>query len=411
MTVRINSQRLQDRIHSLSHIGRDDNGGIYRMALSSADLEARNWFADQIESAGLHLHIDQAANISAAWRPELGSTVLSGSHLDSVPGAGHLDGALGVLAALECVQRIKELDVPLAHSVEAIAFTDEEGRFGGMLGSQAIAGQLSPGLIFSARDLNGVTLIEAMEQAGFDAQQMPLAERDPDTLHAFVELHIEQGPVLDHMACPIGIVQAITGLFKWEVTWEGESNHAGTTPMDMRRDAFQGAADFAGRLPQILAEYGTRNSRATIGKLQLYPGAANVVPGKAILTLEVRDTDAAILAQLADAYRRSLSAVARQYDLSVTIEPLSELPPAPCSERVIAAIREQANALQLPYHLMPSGAAHDCQSLAAVTQAGMIFVPSKGGKSHSPKEWTAFRDIEAGTNLLLNTLIALASSQ
>ncbi len=379
------------------------------MALSPADLEARAWLSEEITTAGLELHTDSAANISARWRGDLGTTVLSGSHLDSVPGAGHLDGALGVLVALECVERIKELDLPLQHGLEAIAFTDEEGRFGGMLGSQALTGQLSPGVVLSARALDGETLVEAMANAGFDAHQMPMAERDPQTLHAFVEMHIEQGPVLDSMNCPIGIVQAITGLFKWEVTLEGESNHAGTTPMDMRRDALQGVVEFAGQLQRILDEYGTCNSRATIGKLELFPGAANVVPGKAVFTLEVRDTDSAILTQLEDAYRRSLAAVARKHGLMSGFEVLSELPPAPCSEQVVATIRQQAEAMGLAYHSMPSGAAHDCQMLTQVTQAGMIFVPSKGGKSHSPHEWTAFKDIEAGANLLLNTLIKLAS--
>lgn len=405
----VNSPRLQQRIQTLSEIGRKPDGGIYRMALSPADLEARAWLGNEITTAGLELRTDSAANISACWRSDLDSTVMSGSHLDSVPGAGHLDGALGVLAALECVERIRELDLPLKHGLEAIAFTDEEGRFGGMLGSQALTGQLSPGVVLSARALDGVTLVEAMANAGFDAQQMPMAERAARSLHAFVEMHIEQGPVLDSMNCPVGIVQAITGLFKWEVTLEGESNHAGTTPMDMRRDAFQGAVEFAGQLQRVLDEYGTRNSRATIGKLELHPGAANVVPGKAVFSLEVRDTDAAILSQLADAYRRSLSAIARKHDLMSGFEVLSELPPAPCSEQVVATICQQAGVMGLSHHKMPSGAAHDCQMLTRVTQAGMIFVPSKGGKSHSPHEWTAFNDIETGANLLLNTLISLAS--
>ena len=405
----INSNRLQHRIQTLADIGRKGDGGVYRMALSPADLEARAWLGNEITTAGLELRTDPAANISACWKPELPTRVLSGSHLDSVPGAGHLDGALGVLAALECVERIKELDIPLKHGLEAIAFTDEEGRFGGMLGSQALAGQLSPGVILAARDLNGVTLTDAMAAAGFDAQQMPLAERDRKTLHAFVELHIEQGPVLDSMNCPIGLVQAITGLFKWEITLEGESNHAGTTPMNMRRDALQGVVDFASQLQRVLDEYGTCHSRATIGKLQVFPGAANVVPGKAVFTLEVRDTDAEVMKQLGDAFQRTLFAVARKHDLVKNFVILSELPPAPCSEWVVETVRQQVEALGLAYHAMPSGAAHDCQTISSVTHAGMIFVPSKGGKSHSPHEWTAFKDIEAGTNLLLNTLIKLAS--
>ncbi len=408
MQLTINSERLQKRIQKLATIGRDDSGGIYRMSFTEHDKVARQWFETEIKQAGLTFHADAAANISARWQFDQGTTIISGSHIDSVPGAGHLDGALGVLSALECVERIKELNLPLKHGVEALAFTDEEGRFGGMLGSQAMVGQLSPGVILSARDLSGISLIDAMAEAGFDANEMTQAERDPESIHAFIELHIEQGPVLDSLQCPIGVVSAITGLFKWEITLEGESNHAGTTPMDMRTDAFQGLVDFASQLQRVLDEYGTRHSRATIGKVEVLPGAANVIPGRVVFSLEVRDTDADILNNLTDAYRRTLSAVARKHQLMVNFEVLSELSPVKCNEMIVEQLKQQSNLMDLQFHEMPSGAAHDCQIMSSMTKAGMIFVPSKGGESHSPNEWTAFKDIEAGSNLLLNTIASLA---
>lgn len=406
----VNRQRLQQRIDELSRIGRHGtDGGIYRMAFSEGDLAGRAWFCRQIESIGLIPEIDGAANISACYGGEAGaSRVVMGSHLDSVPGAGHLDGALGVLVALECVQCLKESEVALVHPVEAVSFTDEEGRFGGMLGSQALAGHLSPQRVRQAKDLEGVTLSRAMAEAGYNAEHMLRAERPAGSIRAYLELHIEQGPVLDRLQLPVGVVTGIAGLFKWQVTLRGESNHAGTTPMDMRRDAFQGLVEFAGQLQRLLDEFGAPNSRATIGRVELRPGAGNVIPGRAIFSLEVRDTDSAVLAELAQACRRSLSAIGRRRELMVDFEVMSELSPTRCDPLVVDVLRRQAKLLQIDAHEMPSGAAHDCQIMATVAPAAMIFVPSKDGRSHSPAEWTSMDDIETGANLALNTLYELA---
>jgi len=410
MSLMINRQRLQERLHTLAQIGRQEDAGIYRMAFSQGDMIAREWLSSEIQAAGLALQVDPAANISALWNPnDSEKRVLMGSHMDSVPGAGHLDGALGVLVALECVQCLKEQGLPLQHAVEAVAFTDEEGRFGGMIGSQAMAGKLTPAQIRQAKDLEGHKLEEVMQQLGFDPQKILQAERPPKQLRAFLEVHIEQGPVLDRMHLPIGVVHGITGLFKWQVELLGESNHAGTTPMNMRRDAFQGLAEFSNQLPRLLEEHGTRHSRSTIGQVYVSPGAANVIPGRVEFSLEVRDTDKEVLNDLALACRRTLAAVAQRRGLMMNYQVLSELTPVQCDPSVVNLIEQQAKNLGLDYHLMPSGAAHDCQMLADITPSGMIFVPSKEGRSHSPKEWTSMEDIEQGANLALNVLHALAT--
>ena len=410
MQLAINRERLQQRLHTLTQIGRQEDAGIYRMAFSPGDMQAREWFGNEIKEAGLALQVDPAANISATWNPaKSDKTVLMGSHLDSVPGAGHLDGALGVMVALECVQCLKEANIALDYAVEAIAFTDEEGRFGGMIGSQAIAGKLTPAMIRQAKDLDGISLESAMQECGFDPQRILQAERSPKSLRAFLELHIEQGPVLDRMHIPVGVVHGITGLFKWQVELIGESNHAGTTPMSMRKDAFQGLAEFSGQLQRLLEEHGTQQSRATVGQVHLTPGAANVIPGRVEFSLEVRDTDAEVLAALALACRRTLAAIAQRRGLMMNYQVLSELTPVQCDPAVVQLIEQQARRLSLPYHVMPSGAAHDCQMLADVTPSGMIFVPSKDGRSHSPDEWTSMDDIEQGANLALNVLQALAT--
>ena len=409
--LRIKAQRLKQNIEDLAQIGRVDSRGIFRMAFSDGDMAARHWFKQQLEAAGLEVYEDGAANIHGRLQwDEAKASVITGSHLDTVPGAGHLDGALGVLSGLECLRRIKEENIPLQHPLEVVAFSDEEGRFGGMLGSQAIAGYLTPESIHNAVDLQGNKLEDVMSLHGLDAMQALYARRQKQSIHAFIELHIEQGPILDQMGFSVGIVDAITGLFKWEVSLIGTPNHAGTTPMHMRNDAFQALAEFATQIQRILDENGGERSVATIGKVDISPGAANVVPGQVNFTLEVRDTEARILDELRNAFRRSLSAIARRRDVMFEFTVLSEIAPVKCDGGLITQLKNTAEALNIPSLQMASGAAHDTQSMAAITRAAMVFVPSKEGRSHSTAEWTDMIHIEKGCNVLLNTLVQLAGT-
>ncbi len=408
--LRVNAERLRQDMETLARIGRREDQGIYRMALSEGDMEGRQWFHQRVVDGGLEFHQDGAANLHARlhWN-ENQASVMAGSHLDTVPGAGHLDGALGVVCALECLRVLKESNLTLKRPLEAVSFTDEEGRFGGMFGSQAMAGLVTPETLHQACDLDGVTLTAALAERGLNAQEALHAQRRAGSIHAYVELHIEQGPILDRKGCAIGVVDAITGLFKWEITLTGVANHAGTTPMDMRVDAFQGLAEFASQLERVLAENGSPRSTATIGRAELKPGAANVVPGQVVFSLDVRDTDPDTLLQLAEALRRSLSAIARRRGLMFEFSVLSEIAPVQCAPQVVAAIEETAHALDLDIARLSSGAAHDAQIIAGIAPAAMIFVPSKDGRSHSPAEWTSWNDIEAGANTLLNTLRRLAT--
>jgi len=408
--LRIDADRLRKDIETLAQIGRHEDLGTYRMAFSDGDMAGRDWLRRRIIDSGLDFHRDGAANLYARlnW-DESTPSVVAGSHLDTVPGAGHLDGALGVVCALEALRVLRDADVRLKRPLEAVSFTDEEGRFGGMFGSQAVAGLVTPEYLHKACDLDGVTLKEAMARHGLDAGAALHAQRQPGSIHAYVELHIEQGPVLDRRGLSVGIVDAITGLFKWEITLSGAANHAGTTPMDMRADAFQGLAEFAGAIDRVLEEYGGPRSTATIGRVELVPGAANVVPGQAIFSLDVRDADEATLRMLADAFRRTLEAIARRRDLMIEFTVLSEIAPVRCAPEVVHAIEQSVEASRLSATHLTSGAAHDAQIIAGIAPAGMIFVPSKDGRSHSAAEWTAWNDIEAGANTLLNTLRRLAS--
>ena len=409
MTLLINKERLKSDIETLAAIGRESDLGIYRMAFSPGDMAGRAWFKQQLNDAGLDVYEDGAANIHGRlnWS-ESTASVMTGSHLDTVPGAGHLDGALGVLSGLECLRRIKEEKIPLQRPLEVVAFSDEEGRFGGMLGSQAMTGRLTPESIHKSIDLNGVPLTEAMQTCGYTAMDALHARREPDSIHAYVELHIEQGPILDQMGFSVGVVDAIAGLFKWDVSLIGTANHAGTTPMHLRNDAFAGLSEFHTQIPRLLDENGSERSVATIGRVSLSPGAANVVPGRVDFSLEVRDTEQRVLDDLQGACRRALSAIARRRNLMFEFKVLSELAPVKCSTSLVEQIRQVSETLKIPSLRMASGAAHDAQMLAGLTQTAMVFVPSKDGRSHSAAEWTDMRDIERGANVLLNTLIHLA---
>jgi len=411
MSITINSERLKADIEALSKVGRVDNNGIYRMAFSDGDMAGRDWFKQKLDQAGLEIYEDGAANIHGRlnWDGKTPS-VMTGSHLDTVPGAGHLDGALGVLVGLECLRRAREEKIELHYPLELVAFTDEEGRFGGMLGSQSIAGRLTPESIINAVDLNGIKLIDAMHERGYDAMQALHARRSPESIHTFLELHIEQGPILDQMGFSVGIVDAIAGLFKWEVSLIGTPNHAGTTPMHLRNDAFQALAEFASQIQRVLDENGSERSVATIGKVDISPGAANVVPGKAVFSLEVRDTEQRVLDELRNAFRRSLSAIARRRDVMFEFTVLSEIQPVKCDVGLIKELKKVSENLKIPCLQMASGAAHDTQFIASITRAAMVFVPSKEGRSHSVAEWTDMEHIEKGANVLLNSMLDIAGN-
>jgi N-carbamoyl-L-amino-acid hydrolase len=409
MVLTVNAQRLKDDIEHLAAIGRADDGGIYRMAFSDGDMAGRQWFKDRLTDAGLEIYEDGAGNIHGRldWDGKRPS-VMTGSHLDTVPGAGHLDGAMGVLVGMECLRRFKEEAVPLRYPLEVVAFSDEEGRFGGMLGSQAIAGKLTPESIHNAIDLQGISVIEAMKQQGYDAMQALYARRTPESIHTFLEMHIEQGPILDQMGFSVGVVDAIAGLFKWDVSLSGIPNHAGTTPMHMRNDALQALAEFATQIQRVLDENGSERSVATIGRVELSPGAANVVPGKVEFSLEVRDTEQRVLDDLKGAFRRALSAIARRRDIMFEFSVLSEITPVKCDTGLIEELKSVTEELKIPALQMASGAAHDTQIMASIARAAMVFVPSKDGRSHSAAEWTDMDDIEKGANVLLNTLCRIA---
>lgn len=407
----INFERLKANINELAQIGKQEDGGIYRMAFTPEEYESRAWLEHQLCQANIDCHWDGALNIIgriADATNEKQPAILIGSHIDTVPNAGALDGALGVLVGLECLTRIKEEKLTTKFPLELLAFSDEEGRFGGMFGSRAVSGQLNPGILEESIDLDGKALTDVLKALGHDPYQALDASRPTGTVKCYLELHIEQGPVLDVEDLSVGIVSDITGLFKWQVQLTGAANHAGTTPMDLRKDAFMGLADFAHEIPRIIDENGSEASRLTVGNATLYPGSANTVPGKVEFSIDARDVNPEVLKELKTACRKTLSAIARRRGLQFDFTEVSVIEPVACDDRIKKSIEKQAKQLNQRYKVMPSGAAHDAQMMAKIAPIGMIFVPSKNGISHSPHEWTDWHHIEQGANLMLNTLLELS---
>lgn len=402
-------ERIEQDVLAIAQFGlQEDNRGVYRQGFSKPDMAARKWLRGQFEELGMEHYMDGAGNVigrhGKAGRP----AVAIGSHLDSVPAGGIFDGVLGVAAGLEVVRALKESGIEPYFPVEVIATSEEEGRFGGMLGAQAMTGHVTREWLDTAADEHGYALKDAMKEAGLDAHDALHAFRRPEELRAFLELHVEQGPVLDTEKTTIGIVEGISGVFKWNCRLLGKADHAGTAPMHMRSDAFMGIADFAHEIQRIIDEEGTDKSRITIGHVALKPGFPHTVPGEVDFTIVGRDLDEDVMRALANACRRVLSAIARKHKLKFEYEEMSWLRPAYCDDGIVSLIEKKAKELGYSYKVMPSGAGHDVQFFCEHTRAGLIFVPSVGGVSHAPDEWTHWSDIERGAQLLLECVMELA---
>jgi beta-ureidopropionase / N-carbamoyl-L-amino-acid hydrolase len=410
--LHVSASRLDSRLRALARFGALPGGGVSRPAWSPAHEEARAWLVAELRGAGLEAWIDPAGNVFGALGARGFETthpvILTGSHIDTVPEGGILDGALGVLAGLECLQTIREAGIRPARPLAVAAWSDEEGRYGSLFGSRAFVGALDAARIPELASVDGDRLVDAMRRAGFDALRAPEARAPAGSVAAYVELHIEQGARLEEAGLAIGVVDRIVGVRRARIVFTGQADHAGTTPMDCRRDAFLAAADFALQARDLVVGRGSRVSVANIGAVAVHPGASNVVPGRAELVHEMRDPDPDVLEQLAADIATLARVVAGRRGIGVEVRPISATTPTPCAPRVMTAVETACASLALNAERLYSAAGHDAQNLARVTEAGMIFIPSKGGRSHRVDEASDTADIERGANVLLHTLIALA---
>ena len=405
--------RLKSRIEGLARFGALPGGGVSRPAWSAPHEQARAWLLEQLRGAGLTAWMDAAGNVFGGLGADAivaGSrVVLTGSHIDTVPEGGILDGALGVLAGLECLQTIRAPGAAHRTPLVVAAWSDEEGRYASLFGSRAFCGKLDLTRLSEMATVDGERLLDAMARAGFDARRVGEAQAPAGAVAAYVELHIEQGPRLEEAGVPIGIVEAIVGVRRSRLVFRGQADHAGTTPMVRRRDAFLAAADYALRAREVVVSRGTSASVTNIGVVQVHPGVSNIVPGRAELVHEMRDPDADVLERLAGECAALAADVGRARGIDVEVRPMSATAPARCSPDVQDAIEQACKRLGLKWQRMHSAAGHDAQNLAAVTDAGMIFIPSLGGRSHRVDEMSDWDAIERGANVLLHALLALSA--
>jgi beta-ureidopropionase / N-carbamoyl-L-amino-acid hydrolase len=404
----VDIDRLRGDIEHVAGFGADGTGGVSRTSFSAADRQVRTWLAEQADRAGLAVRIDGIGNVFLRLAGGVGPPVWMGSHLDSVPSGGAFDGALGSLAALEAARRLVEERVALHRPVEVVVFADEEGNYHHLCGSTALVRDYPPDELAALRGRDGDRLVDALAGMGLEPEAATRTAISRGEVHAYVELHIEQGAVLETEQVQIGVVTGIVGLGGGELVFTGRADHAGTTPMPLRHDALRGAADLITRLPQVTARVSPA-AVATCGILQVAPGAGNVVPGECRLQLDFRDPDAEQLAALERAIVAAAEQAAGRHQVAVTYHRHSITDPVLLDERVQALIEAEAGRLGLSTMRMASGAGHDAQNIATLAPTGMIFVPSVGGRSHSPAEQTHWHDVKNGANLLLATVHALAT--
>ncbi|HEV8334501.1 MAG TPA: Zn-dependent hydrolase [Steroidobacteraceae bacterium] len=401
----VEEARIQQHITELSKFGANPQGGVSRVAFSDADIAGREYIKKLMQDAGLTVRVDTAGNIIGrrdGRNPKL-PPILIGSHTDSVPGGGNYDGDVGVIGAIEVAQTLQERGVRLQHPLEVVDFADEEG---GTVGSFAMIGHLQPAAL-GLMTHSGKTIGDGIRALGGDPDRLADAVRKPGDLKAYVELHIEQGAILDESDIDIGVVEGIVGIRWWDVTVEGVANHAGTTPMNRRHDALVSAAELTLAVNRVATTTPGRQV-ATVGRIRAEPGAPNVIPGKVVLSLEIRDLDAAKIASVFEAVQAEAQKIAQARQTSITFKPLEvSSEPAPTDERVRKIIAKAADSLGLSNKLMPSGAGHDAQEIARIAPTGMIFVPSVGGISHAPREFTSQQDMANGASVLLRTVLAI----
>ncbi|HEX6045963.1 MAG TPA: Zn-dependent hydrolase [Pyrinomonadaceae bacterium] len=405
--LRVTAERLMSHIAALSEFGKNPQGGVSRVAYSDADKQGREYVLGLMRAAKLDVSIDAAGNLIGRRAGSVSglTPLLMGSHIDSVPEGGNYDGVVGSMGAIEVAQTLADNKVTTRHPLEVVIFQNEEG---GLIGSRAMDGELTEQEL-ELVSRSGKTIRDGIKFIGGDPSKLAGVRRKKGDIAAYLELHIEQGGTLDTERINIGVVEGIVGINWWDVSVEGFANHAGTTAMNNRQDALLAAAKFIEAVNRIVTSVPGRQV-GTVGRINALPGAPNVIPGKVVLSLELRDLDAAKINMLYEKIRAEAQQIAAASRTRFDFKEINVNIPAPTDARIRGLISEAAKELGLSTRLMPSGAGHDAQDMARLGPVGMIFVPSVGGISHSPREFSRPDDIAHGANVLLHTLLKLDRS-
>jgi N-carbamoyl-L-amino-acid hydrolase len=406
--IRVNGQRIESRIFELAKFGRNENGQGYRVAYSKGDIEGRTWFFDLMKKAGLEPIRDEAGNLIGKRKGKNSShkPIGFGSHIDMVPDGGNYDGTLGSLSALEVIEVLNENNVVTNHPLEVIIFADEEGS---MIGSKALSMDIRPEVLRQVSN-SGLTVYDGVKAISGNPDNIKNCLRKKGDLHAFLELHIEQGGLLEKENLQIGVVEGIVGIEHWEVIVEGFANHAGTTPMNLRQDALLTASKLIIAVNEVVKSIEGRHV-GTIGKIAASPGAYNVIPGKVTLGLELRDLSSEKIELLFTEIEKRAKTIETDTKTKISfIRQPSVSKPALTEKSLQQIINTSAKSLGFKTKFMQSGAGHDSQNISRIAPVAMIFVPSVGGISHSPKEFTKAQDMANGANVLLQTILAVDST-
>ncbi len=400
--------RLLGDIERLAQFGAGPDGGVTRFTLDPAYLEAREWLAEQMVKAGLTCRVDGAGNLIGRHGGN-GPAVMVGSHIDTAPSGGRLDGAYGVLAGLECFRVLSEAAVKIDRPFELCCFLDEHGRFLDCLGSKAMTGQLDEEELEDAGSPDGVSVPQAFITAGFDPSGILKARREREEIVVYLELHVEQGPVLDSAHIPIGVVDRIAAILRRDFIFRGVRNHAGQTPLNARRDALRGACEL------VMGAFGEAERisdsavKMNFGMIECQPGATSTIPGLVRIRQEIRDPDPDRLQTLADASDEIARSSASRHGLTLDIFSVGWIAGTSLSSEIKGQVIQAANELEVEHVVMMSGTGHDAQVMAEFVSTGLILVPSREGRSHCPEEDTSAADLEAGANVLLRVLVSLLS--
>ncbi len=401
---RINAERINRHLRELAEFGKNPQGGVSRVAYTDFDKQGRAYVMGLMRAAQLAVSMDPVGNIIGRRAGSDGrlKPIMFGSHIDSVPEGGNYDGTVGSLGAIEVAQTLAENRLTTRHPLEVIVFQNEEG---GKHGSRMISGEFLE-KDFELTNASGKNIRDGVRFLGGHPERLADVRRKPGDLAGYLELHIEQGGTLERDRIQIGEVEGIVGIRWWNVEITGFANHAGTTPMDQRQDALVGAARFIDMVHSTTRTLPGRQV-ATVGRIQAFPGARNVVPGRVSLSLEMRDLETQKMDRLLQLIRAECSKIGEATGTTIAFEQAYNSSPSLMDERVRKLIRESAQELQLSSRLMPSGAGHDAQSISTLAPAGMIFVPSVKGISHAPQEFSHPQDIVNGMNVLLLAVLKL----
>jgi amidase, hydantoinase/carbamoylase family len=416
--ITINKRRLLRDLNAVSRIGIGDHGSVTRLVFSIKELRSRQFLIHLMRQAGLQIHIDRIGNIFGrlnGTNPKA-PAVLAGSHLDTVLHGGKFDGTMGVIGALEAVRTLKEQKVTLRSPVEVVCFVGEESsRFGySTLGSSLVAGEVHGADLSNAADAQGTKLEDILSSLGIYRSNLRSMRRDPASVKAYLELHIEQGPILEAKKKPIGVVTSIAAPTRFRVVFTGQADHSGTTPMEMRKDALVAASEVIVAVEKISRRYSRMEKGrvvGTVGAMKIEPGVINAIPGKAELSVDIRSITASAKNRVVRLVQAKIREIARRRHVQIAILPIREENPVPLDKRLVHLLKECCEAKCIAYEVMPSGAGHDAMQMAKITPSGMLFIPSRRGISHSPLEWSDPEDICLGTQLLLDSIVRVANEK